>query len=102
VFLDHRNIPITNPHNGLERFSQSGLSFGLRERSIHYIIIYVLDDALQPVTFHGGGWQVTLEFAVKEAESYAGPVDYCALMATQNGSLFGRENIAAGQQACMT
>ena len=47
------NVPITKPHNGLERFSQSGFSFGLRERSIHYIIIEVLDDALQPVTYTG-------------------------------------------------
>ncbi len=28
------NVPITNPHNGLERFSQAGYSFGLKERSI--------------------------------------------------------------------
>ncbi len=41
----------------------------------------MLYDALQPVAFHGGGWQVTLEFAVEEAESYTGPVDYRALMA---------------------
>ena len=96
------NIPITKPHNGLERFSHSGFSFGLRERSIHYIIIEVLDDALQPVTFHGGGWQVTLEFAVEEAESYSGPVDYRALMAAQNGTLLGGENIAAGERANKT
>ncbi len=63
----------------------------------------MLDDALQPVTFHGGGWQVTLEFAVEEAESsYAGPVDYRALMAAQNGSVFGREVIAVGQRADTT
>ena len=40
------NIPITKPHSGLERLSQFGFSFGPRERSIHYIIIEVLDDAL--------------------------------------------------------
>ena len=87
------NIPITKPHNGLERFAQSGFSFGLRERSIYYIVIEVLDDDLQPVTFHGGGWQVTLEFAVEEAESYTGRVDYRSLMATQNESFFGREKL---------
>ncbi len=48
------NVPITKPHNGLERFSQSGFMFDLRERSIHYIVIEILDDALEPVTFHGG------------------------------------------------
>jgi hypothetical protein len=92
------NVPITKPHNGLERFTQAGYSFGLKERSINYIIIEVLDDALQPVTFHGGVWQVTLEFAVEEAEAYAGPVDYRALMA-QNGSLLGGANVAADQRA---
>ena len=80
-------------------YSRSGFSFGLRERSIPYIIIEVLDDALQLVTFHDGGWQVTLEFAIEEAESYAGPIDYRALMAAQDGLLFERENIAACQRA---
>jgi hypothetical protein len=91
------NVPITKPHNGLERFSQSGFSFGLRERTIHYIIIEVLDDALQPVTFHGGGWQVTLEFDVEPAEAYSGPIDYRALMA-ENGSLLGGANLTASQR----
>ena len=54
------------------------------------------------MTFHGGGWQVTLEFAVEEAKSYAGPVDYRALMAAQNGSFFGGEHIATGQHADAT
>ncbi len=75
------NIPITKPHNGLERFSQSGFMFGIRERSIHYIVIEILDDKLETVTFHGGEWQVTLEFAVEEAEGYAGSIDYRTLMA---------------------
>jgi hypothetical protein len=92
------NVPITKSHNGLERYTQAGYSFGLRERSINYIIIEILDDALEPVTFHGGVWQVTLEFTIEEAEAYAGPIDYRALMA-QNGSLFGGANVAAGQRA---
>ncbi len=93
------NIPITKPHNGLERFSQPGFSFGLRDLSIHYIAIELLNDALQPVTLHGGGWQVTLEFSIEEAESYSGPVDYRALMAAQNESLIGGANIAADKWA---
>jgi hypothetical protein len=93
------NVPITKPHNGLERFSQNGFTFGVRERSIHYIVIQILDDALEPVTFHGGDWQVTLEFAVEEAEAYAGPTDYRALMAAQNGSLLGSANAPAGERA---
>ena len=96
------NVTITKPHNGLERFSQSGFTFGIRERSIHYIVIQILDDALEPVTFHGGQWQVTLEFAVEEAEGYAGPIDYRALMAQNNGSLLGSPNIAAGEWADAT
>ena len=47
------SVPITKWHNGLERFNQSGSTFGLNDRSIHYIID-ILDDALEPVTFHGG------------------------------------------------
>jgi hypothetical protein len=90
------NVPITKPHNGLERFTQSGFTFGINDRSIHYIIIEVLDDALDPVIFHGGEWQVTLEFGVEEAPAYAGPTDYRALMA--NGSLLGSANIAAGER----
>ena len=89
-------MPITKPHNELERFTQSGFTFGINDRSIHYIIIEVLDDALDPVIFHGGEWQVTLEFGVEEAPAYAGPTDYRALMA--NGSLLGSANIAAGER----
>ncbi len=62
------NFPITKPHNGLERFTQAGYSSGLKARSINYIIIEILDDALNLVTSHGGLWQVTIEFAVEEAE----------------------------------
>ena len=48
------NVPITKPNNGLERFNQSGFTFGLNDRSIYYITIEILDDALEPMTFHGG------------------------------------------------
>jgi hypothetical protein len=90
------NVPITKPHNELERFNQSGFTFGINDVSIHYIIIEILDDALEPVTFHGGEWQVMLEFRVEKAPAYAGPTDYRALMA--NGLLLGSANIAAGQR----
>jgi len=53
---------------------------------------------LEPVTFHGGVWQVVLEFAVEEMEAYAGPIDYRVLMA-QNGSLLGGANDATVQRA---
>jgi hypothetical protein len=69
------NVSITKPHNGLERFSQLGFTFGILERSIHYIVIEILDDTLEPVTFHGGNLQAALEFAVEEAVAYAAPVD---------------------------
>ena len=90
-------VPITKHHTGLERFNQSGFTFGLNDRSIHYIIIEILDDAVEPVTIHGGEWQVTLEFEVEEAPAYAGPTDYRALIG--NGSLLGSANIAACQRA---
>jgi len=48
------NVPIIKPHTELERFTQSGFTFGLNDRSIHYTIIEILDDAPDPVTFHGG------------------------------------------------
>ena len=48
------NVPITKPQSGLELFTQTGFTFGLNDRSIHYIIIEILDGALEPVTFHGG------------------------------------------------
>ena len=91
------NVPITKPHNGLERFTQSDFTFGLNDRSIYHIIIERLDAAPEPVTFHGGKWQVTLKFRVKEVPAYAVPACHRALIA--NGSLFGSANIAAGKRA---
>jgi len=35
-------------------FTQSGFTFGLNVRSIHYTLIEILDDAMEPVTFHNG------------------------------------------------
>jgi hypothetical protein len=35
----------------MERFSHTGFSFGLKERSIYEAIVEILDDALQSVTF---------------------------------------------------
>ncbi len=96
------NVPITKAHNALEQFSQTGFIFGIRKHSIQYIVIEILDDALEPVTFHGGKWQVTLELPVEEAEGYAGAIDYRALMAHNNGSLLEGPNIAAGERADAT
>ena len=90
------NVPITKAHNGLERFSQTGYSFAIRDRTITYIILEILDDQLKPVIFHGGNWQVTLEFSVASAESYNAPIDYRALMA--NGSLDGATDPPADQR----
>ena len=89
-------VPITKAHNGLEKFSQSGYSFGIWDRSIHYIVIEVLDESMQPVTFHGGSWSLTLEFSVSPAESYAPPVDYHTLI--QNESLGSGKNPAADKR----
>ena len=75
-----------------------GFTFSLNDHSIPYIIIEILDDDVEPVTFHGGEWQVAIEFAIEEAKSYDVPRDYRALMA-QNGSLLGSANATAGQRA---
>ena len=66
------------------------------DRAITYLIIEILDDQLQPVIFHGGNWQVTLEFRVVAARSYNAPIDYRALMA--NGSLDGATDLATDQR----
>jgi hypothetical protein len=92
------NVPVTKSHNGLKRFTQAGYSLGIRERFMNNIIIEILDDALEPATFHGGVWYVTLEFTIEKEEAYAGPIDYRAFMA-KNGSLLGRANVAEGQRA---
>jgi hypothetical protein len=62
------NVPITKPHNGAGAL----LSVGLHVRhpgALHPLRCYqILDDALEPVTFYNGQWQVTLDFAAEEAE----------------------------------
>jgi hypothetical protein len=93
------NVPITKPHNKLERFSQTGFTFGLNECSINFIIIEIIEDAVHPVIFHVGVWQVTQEIAVEEVESNAGSIDYRALIATQNGLLLGGANVTAGHNS---
>ena len=91
------NVSTTKPHNGLKRFTQSGFTLGLNDRSIYYIIIEILDDAIEPVTFHGGNRYATIEIGVEEAPAYAGPTDCLALKA--NELLLGSANIATCERA---
>jgi hypothetical protein len=47
-------IPITRSYNGVEKYQQPGFSCIIRDRSVSYIIIIVLDDDMQPITFNSG------------------------------------------------
>jgi hypothetical protein len=80
-------IPITRSYNGVEKYQQPGFSFIIRDRSVSYIIISVLDDDMQPITFNGGSWSLTMEFAVVRVDPYSQPADYRTL--TNNGGPLG-------------
>ena len=64
VTLRHSNIiakiPITRSYNAIGKYQQLGFSFAIRDRSVSYIIIYVLDDGMRPVSFNGGSWSLTM------------------------------------------
>ena len=55
-----------------------------------------------PFLFTGAGWQMTIKFAIEVPDSYADPVDYRTLTATQHGTLFKGENIATCQRVDTT
>jgi hypothetical protein len=80
-------IPITRSYNGVEKYQQPGFSFVIRDRSVSYIIISVLDDDMRPVTFNGGAWSLTMEFAVVRVDPYSQPADYRSL--SNNGGSLG-------------
>ena len=81
-------IPITRSYNGVEKYQQPGFSFAIRDRSVSYIVISVLDDNMRPVTFNGGYWSLTMEFAVVRADPYSQPADYRTLT-NNNGRPLG-------------
>jgi hypothetical protein len=85
-------IPITRSFNGVEKYSQSGFSFVIQDRSIDYIVISVLDEDLNPVEFHGGHWSVTIEFSILRAQPFSLPEDYRSLIT--NGSIGGTTDVA--------
>jgi hypothetical protein len=80
-------IPITRSYNGVEKYQQPGFSFAIRDRSVSYIIISVLDDDMQHISFNGGYWSLTMEFAVVRVDPYSQPADYRTL--TNNGGQVG-------------
>ncbi len=68
VSLGYSNIiaktPITRSYKGVEKYQQPGFSFAIRDRSVSYIIIFVMDDEVRPVTFNGVALSLTIEFAI--------------------------------------
>ena len=80
-------IPITRSYNGVEKYQQPGFFFAIRDRSVSYIIISVLDDDMRPVTFNGGSWSLTMEFAVVRADPYSQPADYRTLTSNNGGQV---------------
>ena len=93
-------IPIERNFNGIQKFEAPFYKFSISERSIHYILVSILDDSLEPVKFHGGHWSLTLEFDVDRAESYIAPTDYRLdlLNPQQNGPLRGATNSSTDQR----
>ena len=93
-------VPIERSFNGIQKFEAPFYKFAISERSVHYIVVSVLDDSLEPVEFHGGHWSLTLEFDVEKAESYLTPTDYRLDLLTtqQNGPLGGSANPSADQR----
>ena len=89
-------IPITRSFNGVEKYSQSGFSFVIQDRSIDYIVISVLDEDLIPVEFNGGHWSLTIEFSILRAEPFSVPEDYRSLIS--NGSIGGTKDVANDQR----
>ena len=85
-------IPITRSFNGVEKYSQSGFSFVIQDRSIDYIVISVLDEDLNPVEFYGGHWSITIEFSIMRAQPFSLPEDYRSLIT--NGSIGGTTDVA--------
>ena len=88
-------VPIERTFNGIQKYDAPFYSFAISERSIHYLIISILDEDLQPVVFHGGHWSITLEFDVVEAERYTPATDYRAnfmALLSNNGQERGTED----------
>ena len=79
VSLGYSNIiskmPITRSYNGVEKCQQPSFSFAIRDKSVSYIIIFVLDDDMRPVSFNGGSSSLTMEFAIVRADPYPQSAD---------------------------
>jgi hypothetical protein len=89
-------IPITRSFNGVEKYQQPGFSFAIRDRSVSFIIIQIIDDDMLPVRFNGGSWSLTMEFAVVRADPYSQPADYRTLF--NNGLLGSSADIEDDQR----
>ena len=85
-------IPITRSYNGVEKYQQPGFSFLIKDRSLSYIVISVLDDNMQPVRFNGGHWSLTMEFAIEKIDPYSQPKDYRDSFSNNGGQVGGATN----------
>ncbi len=85
-------IPITRSYNGVEKYQQPGFSFVIKDRSVSYIVISVLDDNMQPVRFNGGHWSLTMEFAVEKIDPYSQPKDYRDNLSNTSGQVGSATN----------
>ena len=90
------SVPITRAHNGIEVFTSRGYSFSIMDRSVHYIILQVLDDEQLRVSFHGGDWSVTLEFDVVDFKVYSEQRSFRDLIS--NGPIGGATNPEADKR----
>ncbi len=91
------SVPITRAHNGIEVYTNRGLTVSVTDRSIHYIILQILDDDQNPVTFHGGQWSVTLEFDVVDHKVFRDREDFRSII--NNGQVTVSENPAPGERS---
>ncbi len=82
----------------MEKYQQPGFFFAIRDRSVSYIIISVLDDDMRPVTFNGGSWSLTMEFAVVQADPYSQPADYRTITSNNGGQVGSAADPPDGQR----
>ncbi len=73
----------------MEKYQQPGFSFVIKDMSVSYIVISVLDDNMQPVRFNGGHGSLTMEFAVEKIDPYSQPKDYRDSLSNNGGQVGG-------------
>lgn len=69
-------VSIDRSFNAIQKYDAPQYSYTISDRSIHFIVIQILDDDMNPLEFHGGHWSLTLEFNVVPAETYTPAQSY--------------------------